>query len=86
MKILEVIVKALLKLEKLDSLLYEVNQSDWRSLNWALKPSMLALIQPKFLEHPCEGVRLIVASCLCEIIKLASLIPPYNDDIMRKVF
>ena len=49
-------------LEKLESCLSKVEQSDWR-LNWALGPSMLALVQARFLEHPSERVKLIATSC-----------------------
>ena len=41
-------------LEKLESCLSKVEQFDW-SLNWALEPSMLALVQARFLEHPSES-------------------------------
>ena len=46
---------------------------------------MLALIQPKFLEEPCEGVTLPVAACLTNIMKLTAPIAPYNDDVMRRI-
>lgn len=46
---------------------------------------MLALIQPKFLEEPCEGVTLPIAACLCNIMKLTAPIAPYNDDVMRRI-
>lgn len=69
LKNLNITTKNFLNLENLDSHLSKVSQSDLRVLNWALKPTILALIQSIFLEHPCEGVRLIVASYLSEIIK-----------------
>lgn len=53
---------------------------------WALKPTMLALLHPNFLEEPCEGVRLLVVSCLSNIMRLTLPIAPYNDDVMRRVF
>ena len=54
-----------LMFEKLESCLSKVEQSDW-SLNWALEPSMLALVQARFLEHRSERVKLIAASCFSE--------------------
>lgn len=80
-----VTIKSLLKLEELASLLSKVDQSNGKSLNWALKPSMLALVQHKYLKHPCIWVKLLVASCLSSIMMLAAPIPPYNNDIMRRV-
>ncbi len=47
---------------------------------------MLAIVQHKHLQHPCEGLNLPVASCLSSIMMLIAPIPPYNDDIMRRVF
>ena len=86
LKNLKMTTKTFLYLEKLESHISKVSQSDLRVLNWALKPIMLSFIHPRFLEHPYEGVSLIVASCLGEIIRITSPMLPYNDDIMRKVF
>jgi len=55
--------KVLFKLDELDALLSKVSQLEGKKLIWALKPAMLALIQHKFLEEPCEGVKLPVAFC-----------------------
>lgn len=72
-------------LEKLESCLSKVEQSDW-SLNWALELVMLALVPARFLEHPCERVKLIIASCFSDILRIVAPFPPYNDDIMKRVF
>ena len=72
-------------LEKLESCLSKVEQSDW-SLNWALDPSMLALVQARFLEHQSERVKLITASCFSDILRITTPFPPYNDDIMKIIF
>lgn len=37
------------------------------------------------MEHPYEEVRLAVASCHSEIIRITAPIAPYNDDILKKV-
>ena len=68
--------RMLYKLDELDTLLSEMKQSEGRKLIWALKPAMLALIQPKLLEEPCEGVSLLVASCLSSVMRLTAPIPP----------
>jgi len=78
--------RILSKLEKLNELFSKVKQSDGRKLIWALKPCMLALIQPKFLEETCGGISLLVAACLGNIMRLTAPTAPYNDDIMRRVF
>ena len=72
-------------LEKLESCLSKVEQSNW-CLNWALQPSMLALVQARFFEHPSERVKLIASSCFSDILRITTPFPPYNDDIMKIFF
>ena len=72
----------LLQLDTLNAALSLIKKSKWEGSSWALKPSMLALIQPRFLEHSCEKVRLTVAFCLSKIIALTALLLAYNDDIV----
>ena len=86
LKHMKVTWKVLFKLDELDALISEVNQLGGKKLIWALRPDMLALIQAKFLEEPCEGDRLPVASCFSNIMRLTAPIPPFNDDVMRRVF
>ena len=62
-------------LEELESCLPKIEQSDW-SLNWALEPSMLTLVQARFLEHPSERVKLIVASCFSDVLRITTPFPP----------
>lgn len=73
------------KLDELNELLSKISQEEGKKLIWALKSAMLALIQPKFLEEPCEGVRLPVASCLNNIMKLTAPIAPYSNHVMRRI-
>ena len=42
------------KLEELDICLSKLGQPEWKKLSWALKLSMLALIQPRLREHADE--------------------------------
>jgi len=77
--------KVIFKPDELDALLSEVNL-EGKKLMWVLRPAMLALIQHKFLEEPREGVRLPVASCLSNIIRLTAPIAPYNDDVITQFF
>ena len=67
--------RVLFKLDEHDELLPKVSQLEGKKLIWALKPAMLTLIQPKFLEEPC----------LSNILRLTSPIAPYNDDVMRRI-
>jgi len=78
--------KVLFKLDEMNALISELNQLEGKKLIWALRLAMLSLIQHKFLEEPCEGVRLPVASCLSHIRRLTTPRAPYNDDVMGSVF
>ena len=73
------------KLDELNEILSKISQVEGKKLIWALKPSMLALIQPKFLKEPCKRVILPVALCLSNIMKLTTPIDPYSDDVMRSI-
>ena len=42
--------------------------------------------QARFLEHPSERVKLIVASCFSDILRIIAPFPPYNDDIIKIIF
>ena len=64
--------RILSKLDELNEILSKLSQEEGKKLIWALKPAMLALIQPKFLGEHCEGVTLPVAACLCNIMKLTT--------------
>ena len=47
---------------------------------------MLALVQARFLERPSERVKLIAASCFSDILRITTSFPPYNDDMMKRIF
>ena len=72
-------------LEELDTFLSKVGQPEWKKLSWALKQSMLALIQPKLWEHPDEEVKLTISSCLSRVVALTSPLLPYNNDLMTNI-
>ena len=38
------------------------------------------------MEHPSERVKLIAVSCFCDILRITTPFPPYNDDIMKRIF
>jgi hypothetical protein len=47
---------------------------------------MLALVQARFLEHPGERIKLIIAFCFRGILRIVAPFPPYDDVIMKKAF
>ncbi|XP_048139498.1 sister chromatid cohesion protein PDS5 homolog C-like isoform X4 [Rhodamnia argentea] len=52
----------------------------------ALLPLMKGLIAEALFKHSNEDVRVTVASCLSEILRIASPEQPYNDDQMKAIF
>ncbi|XP_039159428.1 uncharacterized protein LOC104423219 [Eucalyptus grandis] len=52
----------------------------------ALLPVMKGLIAEALFKHCNEDVRVTVASCLSEILRIASPVQPYNDDQMKAIF
>ncbi|KAL3721147.1 hypothetical protein ACJRO7_005897 [Eucalyptus globulus] len=47
---------------------------------------MKGLIAEALFKHRNEDVRVTVASCLSEILRIASPVQPYNDDQMKEIF
>ncbi|KAK9274239.1 hypothetical protein L1049_019053 [Liquidambar formosana] len=76
-------------LRLLDGLAYNLSkvwQVPSQSMQDALRPVMSALIVPELLKHMNTNVRVSVASCICEILRITAPTPPYNDEQMREVF
>ncbi|KAK9265486.1 hypothetical protein L1049_025249 [Liquidambar formosana] len=76
-------------LRLLDGLAYNLTKV-WQALSQsmqdALRPAMRALIALEFLKHLNTNVRVSVASCICEILRITAPTPPYNDKQLKEVF
>eukprot|EP00249_Psilotum_nudum_P024915 c29322_g1_i2 orf=363-5285(-) len=68
------------------SLLSEVDQSPPPNMVSAMKPSMDALVQPVLLNHKDKEVRLLVATCISEIMRIVAPDAPYSDEILKEIF
>eukprot|EP01018_Ginkgo_biloba_P018620 Gb_23673 [translate_table: standard] len=76
---------SLLKLLKqAASSLSEVNQSP--TLKSVIGPINDALVQVALLRHKDKDVRLLVATCFCEIMRILAPDPPYSDDLLKDIF
>lgn len=73
-------------LDKTEQLLTFVGQAPSLSMQGALVPSMGALISNELLKHSDVDVKVLVASCLCEVARITAPEAPYNDDIMKEIF
>ncbi|KAI7743347.1 hypothetical protein M8C21_003228 [Ambrosia artemisiifolia] len=57
-------------LDRVEKLLSKVDQSPKRSMIEALKPSMRALIQDRYLKHLDVNLKVAIASCISEITRI----------------
>ncbi|XP_058091316.1 sister chromatid cohesion protein PDS5 homolog B [Magnolia sinica] len=64
--------------------LSELSQS--RSLQRAIEPLNESLFRHKLLQHKDKDVRLLVAVCFSEIIRVLAPDPPYDDETLKDIF
>ncbi|KAL2634564.1 hypothetical protein R1flu_006043 [Riccia fluitans] len=78
---------SLLKLLKQAAvLLQEVEQSPPASTVAAMKAITEALVLPSLLRHKDKDVKLLVASCISEIMRIVAPEAPYEDDVLKDIF
>ncbi|KAM3352866.1 hypothetical protein ACQJBY_024208 [Aegilops geniculata] len=76
---------ALIKLLKqAESALSELSQSS--SLHDALRPLSKSLVQNTLLSHKDKDVRLLVAVCFIEVMRILAPDPPFTDEIFKEIF
>ncbi|KAI6672044.1 hypothetical protein NL676_006929 [Syzygium grande] len=73
-------------LQNAEDLLVNMEQEPSDFLLDALLPVMKGLIAEALLKHHNEDVRVTVASCLGEILRITSPEQPFNDDQMKAIF
>lgn len=75
----------ILVFQRVEGLLIEVGQKPSRWMKRALEPSMKALVSDQLLKHSDFYVRVSVASCMSELIRITAPDTPYNDNVQMKV-
>lgn len=63
--------------------LSEVDQSPLPSMLEAMKSCLNAIAKPELLKHQDKDVRVLVATCVCEITRITAPEAPYSDDVLR---
>ncbi|XXG74106.1 hypothetical protein AAC387_Pa07g2909 [Persea americana] len=71
-------------LRQAEGALLKLGQSE--SLQSEIEPLSDALVQHNLLHHNDKDVRLLVAACFCEIIRVLAPNPPYNDKTLKDIF
>ncbi|XP_076888777.1 uncharacterized protein LOC143539322 [Bidens hawaiensis] len=73
-------------IDKTKQLLARVGQAPSISMQKALVPSMGALIADELIKHSETDVKISVASCLCEVVRITAPDQTYEDEVMKKIF
>ncbi|XP_011628282.1 sister chromatid cohesion protein PDS5 homolog A isoform X1 [Amborella trichopoda] len=66
--------------------LSELDQSPSQSLLESMQPCLNAIVKPELLKHSDKDVKLLVATCICEITRITAPEAPYSDDVLRDIF
>lgn len=66
--------------------LSELNQSPPASILGAMQPFLNAIVQPVLLKHQDKDIKLLVATCICEITRITAPEAPYSDDVLKDIF
>ncbi|TQD74945.1 hypothetical protein C1H46_039516 [Malus baccata] len=66
-----------------EGLLSNVEQASHRSMQDALLPIMKALISDELFRHSDMDVKLYVASCITELMRITAPVPPYDNEWMK---
>ncbi|KAH7283493.1 hypothetical protein KP509_34G009800 [Ceratopteris richardii] len=67
-------------------LLSSISQSPDEKILAAMQPTVEALVRPNLLAHKDKDVKLLVTTCISEVMRIVAPDAPYNDEILRDVF
>ena len=63
--------------------LSEVEQSPMPSMLDSMKPCLNAIAKQELLKHQDRDVKVLVATCICEIMRITAPEAPFGDDVLR---
>ncbi|XP_039118231.1 sister chromatid cohesion protein PDS5 homolog A isoform X1 [Dioscorea cayenensis subsp. rotundata] len=66
--------------------LSELDQSQWSSMSDFMKPFLNAVAKKEYLNHQDRDVKVLVATCICEITRITAPEAPYSDDVLKDIF
>lgn len=79
------ILFAIKLLQQAAQCLSELEQSPSLLILESMKRLVNAIVKPELLKHQDRDVRLLVATCICEITRVTAPEPPYSDDVLKVV-
>ncbi|GAV59827.1 hypothetical protein CFOL_v3_03358 [Cephalotus follicularis] len=68
------------------SCLSELEQSPPAPILESMQPLLNGIVKPELLKHQDRDVKLLVATCICEITRITAPEAPYSDDILKDIF
>ncbi|KAJ6833750.1 sister chromatid cohesion protein PDS5-like protein A [Iris pallida] len=66
--------------------LSELEQSPTPAMLDSMKPCLDAIAKQELLKHHDKDVKVLVATCICEITRVTAPEAPYSDDVLRDMF
>ncbi|KAJ9566892.1 hypothetical protein OSB04_002858 [Centaurea solstitialis] len=63
--------------------LSELEQSPSKAVLETMQPFINAIVKPELLKHNDKEVKLLVATCTCEITRVTAPEAPYDDDVLK---
>ncbi|KAK9905366.1 hypothetical protein M0R45_000247 [Rubus argutus] len=66
--------------------LSELDQSPPASTLESMQPFVNAIVKLELSKHQDRDVKLLVATCICEITWITALEAPYSDDVLKDIF
>ncbi|KAF9590745.1 hypothetical protein IFM89_038058 [Coptis chinensis] len=66
--------------------LSDLDQSPSPSMLGSMQPFLNAIVNPELLKHQDRDVKLLAATCICEITRITAPEAPYSDDVLRDIF
>nr|XP_043610025.1 sister chromatid cohesion protein PDS5 homolog A isoform X2 [Erigeron canadensis] len=66
--------------------LSEIEQSPSKAVLESMQPLVTAIVKPELLKHHDKEIKLLVATCTCEITRITAPEAPYDDDILKDIF
>ncbi|XP_038690339.1 sister chromatid cohesion protein PDS5 homolog A-like isoform X1 [Tripterygium wilfordii] len=66
--------------------LSEIEQSQSASELEPMQPFLNSIVKPELLKHQDKDVKLLVATCICEITRITAPNAPYSNDVLKDIF
>ncbi|XP_071689759.1 sister chromatid cohesion protein PDS5 homolog A isoform X3 [Rutidosis leptorrhynchoides] len=66
--------------------LSEIEQSPPKAVLESMQPLINAIVKQELLKHHDKEVKLLVATCTCEITRVTAPEAPYDDEILKDIF